>query len=258
VLADPLAPLLDLPGVRAAADEARAAVDAVHRHPANRHGWPATAAEASLRAARASAALAGAGVRLAGGFDGAGAAVDPVLAGAVRIAEAVGTLLTTWQRAPLQALARLHVLAAADLVADGAVLGRPRVDPVVSARLHLLAATVTGGSARGSAGVPAVLLAAVVHGELLALAPFGTADGVVARAASRLTAIATGLDVKGLAVPEVGHLRRAAEYRSAAAGFATGEPQAVAGWLVHCCQAWLAGAREAISVASAAGGTAGV
>ena len=60
------------------------------------------------------------------------------------------------------------------------------------------------------------MLVAVVHGELLALAPFGSADGVVARAAARLAAVGSGLDPKGLAVPEVGHLRRAAEYRDAA------------------------------------------
>jgi hypothetical protein len=267
VSTDVLAPLLDLTGVRAAADEARAAVDRVHRHPANRHGWPATAAEAAIRAARASAALDGADVRLpapggalGGGASGGGASGgaaggrlgvdDPVLAGSVRIADAVGTLLATWRRAPLQALARLHVLAAADLVdpADAdAVLGRPRSAPGVAERLHLLADTVAGQTA-----VPGVLLSAVVQGELLALAPFGTADGVVARAAARLTAIATGFDVKGLAVPEVGHLRRAAEYRATAAGFASGEPAAVAAWLVHCCEAWQAGAREAHSIADAA------
>lgn len=243
--ADPLAPLLDLPGVRAAADDARDAVDRVHQHPANRRGWPATAAEASMRAARASAALDGGQARLPAHGE---AATDPVLAGAVRIADAIGNLLATWQRAPLQALARLHVLAAADLVADDAGLGRPRASAAVSARLHMLAELVTGPSA-----VPGVVQAAVVHGELLALAPFGTADGVVARAASRLTAIATGLDAKGLAVPEVGHLRRAAEYRQAAAGFATGEREAVAAWLLHCCEAWQAGAREASSIADAAG-----
>src|SRR5437588_6889585 len=42
---DPLRPLLDLPGVSDAVAAARAAVDEVHRHPANRTGWPATAAE---------------------------------------------------------------------------------------------------------------------------------------------------------------------------------------------------------------------
>lgn len=248
-LADPLAPLLDLPGVRAATDQARAAVDQVHRHPANRRGWPLAAAEAAVRAARASAVLDGGNPRLPAADGGAAATAvdDPVLAGAVRVANATGALITTWRHAPLQVLARLHVLAAADLVRDAGALGRPPAEPRVSARLQLLAGTVTGPTA-----VPGMLLAAVVHGELLALAPFGTADGVVARAASRLTAIATGLDTKGLAVPEVGHLRYVAEYRAAAAGFATGDPDAVAAWVVHCCRAWQAGAAEAQSIADAA------
>jgi hypothetical protein len=46
---DPLAPLLELPGVDEAVAAAREAVDAVHGHPAHRRGWPATAAEASVR-----------------------------------------------------------------------------------------------------------------------------------------------------------------------------------------------------------------
>ena len=58
-MTDPLAPLLALPGVDDAIRAARDAVDAVHQHPANRRGWPATAAEASVRAARSSAALDG-------------------------------------------------------------------------------------------------------------------------------------------------------------------------------------------------------
>lgn len=244
-----LAALLDLPGVRTAADEARAAVDEVHRHPANRRGWPATAAEAALRAARASAVLDGG--RPGASQDGEVTVADPVLAGAVRVADAYGTLLATWQRAPLQALARLHVLAAADLTGDQAALGRPRESAAMSARLQQLAWILTQPPE-----VPGVVLAAVVHGEVLALAPFGTADGVVARAAARLTAMATGLDTKGLAVPEVGHLRELAEYRSAAAAFATGSPEGLRQWLLHCCRAWLTGAREATGIAAAAGGAA--
>jgi len=236
-----MAPLLDLPGVRAAADEARAAVDRVHQHPANRRGWPATAAEASMRAARASAALDGADVRLPLGHGVA----DPVLAGAVRIADAIGTLLATWQRAPLQALARLHVLAAADLVpADR--LGRPVGRPDVAARLDGLAGLVAGGSQAA-----AVVLAAVVHGELLALRPFGSADGIVARAAARLTTVSRGLDPRMVGVPEVGHLERRAEYASTLAAYAGGTPDGVASWLRHCCSAIALGAQEGLAVCEA-------
>ena len=239
--ADPLAALLDLPGVREAVARARDDVAEVHRHPANRRGWPATSAEASVRAARASAVLDGGAAALPAD----GSVDDPVLAGALRVAEALGGLLGTWQRAPLQVLARLHVLAAADLAPESA-LGRPRPAAPVTTRLDGLARLIAGGSQ-----APAPVLVAVVHGELLALAPFEYANGVVARAAARLTGIASGLDPKGLVVPEVAHLRREQEYRTAAAGFAAGGPEGLARWIGHCCTALSAGAREGGSIAEA-------
>jgi hypothetical protein len=243
-VSDPLLPLLDLPGVTAAVTTARAAVDRVHQHPANRRGWPTTAAEASVRAARASAAIDGGRVEIPED----GAVTDPVFAGALRVAEAIGPLLPTWRRAPLQALARLHVLAAADLGVAEADLGRPRREPGIADRLDLLAGLLVAESA-----VPAPVLAAVVHGELLALAPFGSADGVVARAATRLTLIATGLDPKGLVVPEVALLRRGSAYPESAAAFATGTPEAVGAWVIFCAKTITDGAKEAGSIADAAG-----
>ncbi|MCP2270703.1 hypothetical protein LV75_003204 [Actinokineospora diospyrosa] len=147
----------------------------------------------------------------------------------------------------MQALARLHVLAAADLVHSDH-LGRPRPGLGVTSRLDLLAGFVAGGSK-----VPGPVLAAIVHGELLALMPFGAADGVVARAAARLTLIGTGLDQKGLAVPEVAFLRQANVYRAKAAAFASGDPDGVTEWIVYSCQAIEAGAREATGIADAAG-----
>ncbi|MGA8545078.1 MAG: oxidoreductase, partial [Mycobacterium sp.] len=152
-------------------------------------------------------------------------------------------LVGVWQRAPLQALARLHMLAAADRVDEGR-LGRPRADPDVGPRLELLAKIVTGGT-----GAPAPVIAAVAHGELLTMAPFGSADGVVARAVARLVTIATGLDPHGLGVPEVSWMRRAADYRDAASGFAAGTPNGMSAWLVLCCRAMRDGAQEALSIA---------
>ncbi len=241
VPADPLVPLMDLPGVAQAVARTRDAVARVHRHPANRRGWPITAAEASVRAARASAALDGGSAALPRD----GPVDDPVLAGALRVAQALGGLLGTWQRAPLQALARLHVLAAADL-SPGSQLGRPRSSPEITDRLNGLARLLVGGSQ-----VAAPVRVAVVHGELLALAPFVHGNGVVARAAARLTVVASGLDPKGLVVPEVAHLRREPEYRAATAGYAGGGVDAVSRWIVHCCAALVAGAREATSIAEA-------
>jgi hypothetical protein len=72
---------------------------------------------------------------------------------------------------------------------------------------------------------------------------------VVARAVSRLVTIATGLDPHGLGVPEVSWMRRAAEYREAAQGFAAGTPEGMAAWLLLCCRAMRTGAQEALSIA---------
>lgn len=245
---DLLAPLLELPGVADAAEAARAALGKAHRHRTNLRNWPLTAAESAIRGARSSSALDGGGVQLQ---DAASGSDDPILAGALRVGQALEggatNLVGVWQRAPLQALARLHALAAADLVPENE-LGRPRPVPEVVARLDLLTRLVSGGSA-----VPAAVLAAVAHGELLTLRPFGSADGVVARAVSRLVTIATGLDPHGLGVPEVYWMRRSEEYRTAAEGFATGQPDRVGPWLSMCCRALEDGAREALSIAEAAG-----
>jgi hypothetical protein len=154
-------------------------------------------------------------------------------------------LVGVWQRAPLQAIARLHALAAADLASDDR-LGRPRGDVEVGQRLALLADLVTGGTK-----VAAPVLAAVVHGELLTLEPFGSADGVVARAASRLVTITSGLDPHGLGVPEMYWMQRSGDYRAAARGFASGTPDGLTAWLVLSAEALRAGAREALSIAAA-------
>jgi hypothetical protein len=55
---------------------------------------------------------------------------------------------------------------------------------------------------RGSAGVPALVVAGVVHERLLEWQPFDAANGRLARAAARVVLRARGLDPHGLAVPE--------------------------------------------------------
>jgi hypothetical protein len=236
---DPLAPLLDLPGVRDAAEEARAAIDRLLAHRVLRRESAGVSTESALRGARASAALEGADVPLpdlrAGSVD------DPVVQGALRVSAGLGSMVETWPRAPGQVLARLHVLAAADL-ADPADLGRPaaHAGPRLSGVFSLVTAPST---------VPAVLVAALVHGELAALAPFGVADGLVARAAGRLTGITRGLDPKAVSVPEVGFAEFGREaYDRAVAGYAAGGAEGVAGWLVHCCRATEHGALEGLAI----------
>jgi hypothetical protein len=241
-MTDPLIPLLELDGVVAAVKSAQDAAFAVYRLPANLRGGSATAAEASVRAARASAAIEGADPEI----PAEGSVTDPLLTGALRVARAAESLLPTWRRAPLQALARMHVLAAADLVDDTRSLGRPRPDKGVGSRLELLAQLVTGATK-----APGPLLTAVVHGELLTLRAFGSADGVVARAAARLTMIASGLDPKGLTVPEVACFRRVLRYTAVSEGFAGGMPDGLREWVLFCCEAIEAGAREAKGISAA-------
>jgi hypothetical protein len=236
---DPLAPLLDLPGVRDAADAARAGIDRLLGHRVLRKESAGVSTESALRGARASAALEGVDVPLADLR--AGDVADPVVQGALRVSAGLGSMVETWSRAPGQVLARLHVLAAADL-ADPAALGRPA--PHASPRLSGLFSLITGTTT-----APAVIVAALVHGELAALAPFGTADGLVARGAGRLTAVARGLDPKAVSVPEVGFVELGREaYARALAGYASGTEAGVAGWLVHCCRATEHGALEGLAI----------
>jgi hypothetical protein len=236
---DPLGPLLDLPGVRDAADAARTGIDRLLGHKVLRRESAGVSTESALRGARASAALDGRDVPLADLRSGA--VDDPVVHGALRVSAGLGPMVETWSKAPGQVLARLHVLAAADL-ADREELGRPA--PHAGPRLSGLFALITGTTT-----APAVLVAALVHGEIAAMAPFGTADGVVARAAGRLTGITRGLDPKAVSVPEVGFAELGREaYAAALAGYASGDPDGVAGWLVHCCRATEHGALEGLAI----------
>lgn len=234
---DPLAPLLGLADVAPALDAARARVDAALRHRAlRRHGGP-VAAEISLRAAVASAALEDHRYDL--DEVRAGTVTDPVVQGSLRVAEALGGLVDLWPRAPRQVLARLHVLAARGVVPD-AELGRL----VAGAdRIDALAGLVAGNDR-----TPPLLLAAIVHAELITLRPFAGPAGLVARAAARITLIGRGLDPRGLVAAEVGHLAREPEYLGAAGAYATGTPDGLRSWLRHYAAAVELGADEIVTV----------
>lgn len=237
--ADPLAPLLALPGVAPALDSARSAVDAVLGHRLLRRRSAEVSAEAGLRCARASAALAGSDQPL----DQVRAGTDDLIVqGALRASSGLGGLVETVDLAPLQALARLHVLAARGLVDDDE-LGRPRVDAGVSGRFAALAELITAKRTNS-----ALLLAAVVHGEVLALEAFSGPNGVVARAAGRLVLVARGLDPKAVCAPDVGHWELKDEYVSAARAYAAGD---VRPWLLHYADAVRLGAVESLAVCEA-------
>ncbi|XVU25749.1 oxidoreductase [Actinoplanes sp. CA-054009] len=219
---DPLAPLLDLADVAPALTGARDRVDAAMRHRALRRHGGQVAAEASLRGAVASAALEGSVYDL--DEVRGGTVTDPVVQGALRVAESLGGLVDLWPRAPRQVLAKLHVLAARGVVPAGE-LGRLTG---AADRVDALAGLVAGNDR-----TPPLLLAAIVHAELITLRPFAGPAGVVARAAAHLTLINRGLDPRGLVAVEVGHHSREPEYVGSAGAYATGTPDGVRSWLRH-------------------------
>jgi Fic family protein len=259
-----------LPGVPEAVVAARAACTDLRWHQALRRRTAEAAAETSVRAARASAALEGAELpvrlvreQLRGARPLPADAVGATVAGALRATVEAGRLGELTRRSPAQALARLHTAAAAGLVADDA-LGRPRAagEPArdlggagrpapsaaeVSDRLEALFSLLTA-----TGDVPALVLAAVAHGEVLVLRPFVAGTGVVARALFRAVVVDRGLDPTGVAVPEAALAARGLEaYSRALAGYAGGSVDGVAGWLRFCADAVTAGAAEGTAVADA-------
>src|SRR5690625_994719 len=246
VSTDPFAAVARLEGVGVGAAHARDAIDAVLRQPVMRRGAGRVAAEAAVRGARAS-------VRMdeaewdgwPSGEDGQGEPDelgDPALQGALRAIRELPVLAPTWESSPRRALARLHVLAARNLVDDDA-LGRPRPG-VDEARLdQLLRLTTTPTVA------PGVVMAALAHAELREIAPFGSADGVVARAVERLILVLRGVDTKAVTVPEAGHLELRIDDAPALRGYRSGTSAGVGVWVRHCCDAYARGAEEGLRVA---------
>ncbi|MYS79510.1 Fic family protein [Embleya scabrispora] len=257
---DPLAALAALPGVPESVEDTRKAVDRLLGHRTMRRRSMDISAESALRGARASAALEGVDWSLeeirrrtdfsSSGEDGA------VIAGALRLSAEIGSLLGTWGHSPLQVLARLHVVAAADAVPAEA-LGRPRRDGELAGPLpsaEEVAARLDGLSRLllAPSSAPAIVVAAVTHAEILTLAPFGWGNGLIARAAQRIVLVTRGLDPKGAAVPEVGHLELGVDaYAAALRAYESGTAEGVATWIRHCAEAMTLGARESVAVCEA-------
>ncbi len=165
-VADPLADLARLEGVPSAVAAAVAAVDAVLRDRGLRTISGETRAAALATSATASAEL----------------TTDPArwLVGSLRLSAELAELAPLIRVAPAQALARAHAVVARGEVADddlGRVLDRPGVGP----RMQGLSALLTTPTLASAA-----VLGAVVHAELVTVAPFGEANGLVARAAEHL------------------------------------------------------------------------
>jgi hypothetical protein len=228
---DPLSRLASLEGVPSAYAAARDGIDVMLRDRGLRRTSPETTAESLLRGAHASAVLEGSASTLADVRSGAG---DEVAGDAVRVSTELLALSPSLTRTPLHALARLHAVAAAGLPEERR--GRPR-DAAAADRLRGVGELLTA-----STSAPALLLAAVVHAELAVAAPFGSHNGIVARAAERLVLVARGVDEKSLVVPEAGHLALRAAYESNLRGYAGGGAAGVHAWLLYAAEAYAAGA----------------
>jgi hypothetical protein len=229
---DPLAWLTTLEGVPSAYAAARDGIDVMLRDRGLRRTSPETTAESLLRGAHASAALEGSASTLAEVRGGGG---DEVAQAAVRLSTEVLSLAPALGRSPLQVLARLHAVAAKGALTEGR-LGRPRDDEAAQ-RLGALSALLTAPTT-----APALLVAAVVHADLASAAPFGSHNGLVARAAERLVLVSRGVDEKSLVVPEAGHLALRAAYESNLRGYRDGGAAGVHAWLLYAAEAFAAGA----------------
>ncbi|WP_407837951.1 oxidoreductase [Streptomyces sp. DSM 116496] len=263
--ADPLAPLAALPGVSESVESVRKAVDRVYGHRVMRRRAVAVASEAALRGARGSAALSGADWALEEVRRRSDFGSEPearTVGAALRLTAEAGQLLSIWRQSPLRVLARLHLVASGS-TADGDVVGRPRLagEPVdeplidlplpdaqeVAGRLEGLSGLIIAG---GSA--PALITAAVVHGELLALCPFGSYNGLVARTAERIVLINSGLDPKAICPAEVGHAEQGRDaYVEAFKGYVSGTAEGMSAWIAHCGRAIELGVRESTAVCEA-------
>lgn len=223
-MVDPLFALSRLEGVPSAVAAARAAADALLRDRGVRMVPAETSARALLTGARASAAL-------------DGNSWEP---GAIRLSTELIALAAIVRRAPGEALARAHVLVAKGVVPDDelgvTVLGSEGGN-ARPARLRALLELLSAPTA-----APALVQAAVAHAELADLAPFGSGDKIIARAVEHMVLIDAGVDPRAVLVPEAGHQALGPAYEIGLRSYATGDPNRVRDWLVHCASAFTRGA----------------
>ena len=204
----------------------RDGIDVMLRDRGLRRTTPDQTAESLLRGAYASAVLEGSA---SSEEDVRGDSGDQIAQAAVRVSTELLALVPVLGRSPAQVFARLHSLT------GGASAGRP-VSPEASNRLQSLSQTLLRTSA------PALLVAALVHADLVTAAPFADHNGIVARAAERLVLVARGVDPASLVVPEAGHLALRAEYESNLRAYRDGGTNGLHAWLLYSAEAQTKGA----------------
>ncbi len=251
-------------------EKARDACTRLRFHEGLRRRIPEAAAESRVRGAHASAALDGARGDLAYFRNLARGAATWPATGDPAVQAMRGAVLATFEAehvagiaasAPMQALARLHVAAASPMLPAGQV-GRPRLAGEECDELTDLGpapeAAEVQQAVRGIVAAmklehaPALVVAALVHGEILRVRPFVRGNALVARALERALVSSRGLDPTGVGVPEVGHHRAGATaYLGAATAYVDGSREGIAVWVEHCAGAIVAAAAEGEAIADA-------
>ena len=229
---DDIATASRLEGVPSAFAATRDGIDSLLRDRGLRRSSPDTTAESLLRGASATAALEGSTYDVDALRGGEG---DALALAAVRMSTELLGLVPVWERAPLQALARLHALVGAGRVA-AADLGRP-ASPDGARRLHALAQQVVRPT-----DAPGLVVAAVVHAEVAAAQAFTSDNAIVARAAERIVIVAKGVDPASVTVPESGHAQAPNAYARALAAYADGSEAGAQQWLLYAADAFARGA----------------
>ncbi|WKD62193.1 hypothetical protein CCICO_10990 [Corynebacterium ciconiae DSM 44920] len=196
------------PAIHQHINDAYASIATAHRKRANLRDAAATSAHSALVGAQSLS-------KIAGGSEVNALEVYGVLTPA---------LADTFQRAPLQVMAKVDRLAGGE--------GLPERH---ASRLTALAPLVGQ-----------VETCALLHGEILGHHIFGERSMVVGFATVRLNAMASGLDPKGVAMPEPYLLRDPAAHTALIEGYCRGEVDALAA--AHF-QAWVRGGEEAARVA---------
>jgi hypothetical protein len=221
-----IARVVELPGVQQAAADAREAMDLLRKQRILRTKGAEVRALALSESARAAAQLGGIEIPIA----------VALLQSSIEDASLVAT-------APMRTLARFHAIALADQPADQR--GRPRdLNDEESQRFFAL-----NDLLKAEAKVPALIVGALMMAEILDIAPFASANDVIARTAFRSVLIGRGFDPDALGLPEVGMLALGANsFVPALAAYRSGTPEGVASWLRHLASAVQFGARRGIEI----------
>ena len=247
-LAEALVRLAEIPAVRAELSEARSAIDAVLWNRQIRARAQEVAQTSVADGARATAAIDGADLVLPDDSP-----MGRVLDAALGVTAQAGQCERQWATAPLQVLAAMHAQVARALGSSGEA-GRPRADEVVDDPLHLGALpdaaqvpqrlALLGQLLTGSADAPALVLAAVVHGEIQVLRTFAQGSGLISRATVRCTLMQRGLDPALFTIPELGmSMLGRPTYVAALRSYARGNAESMGDYLIWFARAVSLGAQ---------------